>query len=85
MNLIYACNNLKYEQSYKVLYKQCNFNCFTVQCNFDNGTMCLFINAKNDEFDWTLQNGKTASDNTGPLADVSGYGALTNNLQSSLT
>ncbi|XP_046846326.1 transmembrane protease serine 9-like [Xenia sp. Carnegie-2017] len=46
----------------------------TVQCNFDNGTMCLFINAKNDEFDWTLQNGKTASDNTGPLADVSGYG-----------
>ncbi|XP_067024603.1 MAM and LDL-receptor class A domain-containing protein 1-like isoform X1 [Acropora muricata] len=46
-----------------------------LDCNFDTST-CGFIQATNDEFDWTRRKGSTPSSNTGPFYDhtsESGY------------
>ncbi|XP_044182256.1 MAM and LDL-receptor class A domain-containing protein 1-like isoform X1 [Acropora millepora] len=46
-----------------------------LDCNFDTST-CGFIQATNDDFDWTRRNGSTPSFNTGPSSDhtsESGY------------
>ena len=37
-------------------------------CNFESG-LCTWQNARNDDFDWSLQKGRTASSNTGPSFD----------------
>ena len=45
-------------------------------CNFDAST-CGFIQATNDDFDWTRRKGSTASSDTGPFSDhTSGSGSL---------
>ncbi|XP_053390447.1 delta and Notch-like epidermal growth factor-related receptor [Mercenaria mercenaria] len=38
-------------------------------CNFDDGTLCGWEQQKNDNFDWTFENGPTQSDGTGPDVD----------------
>ncbi|XP_019632083.1 PREDICTED: MAM and LDL-receptor class A domain-containing protein 2-like [Branchiostoma belcheri] len=46
----------------------------TFDCDFDTDT-CGWIQATDDEFDWTRQNGGTGSQNTGPTTDhTSGSG-----------
>ncbi|KAH3779285.1 hypothetical protein DPMN_157086 [Dreissena polymorpha] len=37
-------------------------------CSFEDG-MCYWSNINADDFDWTLYNGSTPTDNTGPAAD----------------
>jgi hypothetical protein len=37
-------------------------------CNFENG-LCTWTQAQDDQFDWTLQTGRTGSANTGPSFD----------------
>ena len=45
-------------------------------CNFDTST-CGFIQATNDDFDWTRRKGHTPSTGTGPSSDhTSGSGSL---------
>ena len=39
-----------------------------INCTFDSGT-CGWLQDKYDQFDWTLNNGSTASRNTGPTND----------------
>ena len=39
-----------------------------MNCTFDSGT-CGWLQDKYDQFDWTLNNGSTASRNTGPTND----------------
>ena len=47
-----------------------------LDCNFDTST-CGFIQAKNDDFDWTRFKGDTPSYSTGPSSDhTSGSGWL---------
>ncbi|XP_053381688.1 MAM domain-containing glycosylphosphatidylinositol anchor protein 2-like [Mercenaria mercenaria] len=41
------------------------------QCSFDQNNLCLWIQSSDDDFDWTLQGGRTQTDGTGPLADHS--------------
>ena len=48
-----------------------------VRCNFDQGNLCSFTNAGNDQFDWTIRRGSTPSGGTGPDQDVSGNGTYT--------
>ncbi|UJR31098.1 hypothetical protein I4U23_018606, partial [Adineta vaga] len=39
-------------------------------CTFEDGTFCGFYNTKEeDNFDWTLNQGETFSENTGPIID----------------
>ncbi|XP_078360420.1 MAM and LDL-receptor class A domain-containing protein 1-like isoform X2 [Oculina patagonica] len=42
-------------------------------CDFD-GSMCGFVQDKNDTFDWTRKYGSTTSSQTGPSADHTGNG-----------
>ncbi|XP_052269942.1 MAM and LDL-receptor class A domain-containing protein 1-like [Dreissena polymorpha] len=46
-------------------------NCSTdSRCNFDNDTNCIWHNVHvGDNFDWTLHQGETPSENTGPTYD----------------
>ena len=37
-------------------------------CNFEMG-LCAWQNARDDDFDWMRQKGRTASSNTGPSFD----------------
>ena len=37
-------------------------------CDFE-GSMCGFVQDKNDKFDWTRNKGSTSSSSTGPSAD----------------
>ena len=45
------------------------------KCSFDSG-LCGFVQSYNDDFDWTVQSGGTASTGTGPSQDVSGNGKI---------
>lgn len=54
------------------LYFCCCF-CFTgnvgYDCNFEQGVCSSWVQDKTDTFDWTLQQGGTASSGTGPSID----------------
>lgn len=53
---------------YFILYY---FFIFLVECSFEetNPIMCGWTNAKDDQFDWSIGQGKTSSVNTGPSTD----------------
>jgi len=38
-------------------------------CNFEQQTICNYIQDPNDNFDWSWQTGTTSSSNTGPSND----------------
>lgn len=38
-------------------------------CNFESPSICGWTQDKNDQFDWTRDNGGTASSGTGPTID----------------
>lgn len=42
-----------------------------MECSFEetNPIMCGWTNAKDDQFDWSIGQGKTSSVNTGPSTD----------------
>lgn len=48
--------------------------CDIVLCDFDNGDFCNLEQLANgdDEFDWTINRGHTASSATGPSVDGNG-------------
>lgn len=45
-----------------------------VYCSFDSNSLCNFKQDQTDDFDWTIQQGPTASAGTGPTTDMSGRG-----------
>lgn len=49
---------------------------FEWTCSFEDNnnrpTMCGITQDEDDEFDWTMQNGRTPSGNTGPSAALNG-------------
>ena len=57
-----------------------NYNYFNipsaVSCGFDNGLCPGWSQSTSDDFDWTLNSGRTSSSYTGPSSDLSGTGQL---------
>lgn len=39
------------------------------QCDFENGDVCEFQQSTTDDWDWTVLQGSTPTDNTGPPVD----------------
>lgn len=38
-------------------------------CDFDDGTMCTWVNLRTDDFDWLIGSGGTGTTFTGPSSD----------------
>ena len=51
------------------MYKPGECSLRSNECTFDDGTLCSWTNAVENQFDWLLYKGNTPSSDTGPSGD----------------